>query len=74
MAVDVDGEAALDLAVDNALDHFLGGKRCLEFFPGLGALGLLARQLGLAEAVLDGFQRNLHLVADAQGALTGGVR
>jgi hypothetical protein len=71
--VDVDGEAALDLAVDHALDHFLGGKRCLELFPYLGALGLLARELGLAEAVLDGFQRHLHLVADAQGALTGGV-
>jgi hypothetical protein len=67
--VDVDGKATLDLAVDNTLDHFFGGKGGFEFFPGLGALGFFARQLGFAKTVLDRFQRDLHFVADAQGAL-----
>ena len=39
-------------------------ERLLEARPRPGALGLLARQAGLAEAVLDGVQRDLDLVAD----------
>ena len=35
--VDVDGEAALDLAVQNALDDIAGGEGVLEHLPGFGA-------------------------------------
>ncbi len=61
--LDVDGEAALDLAGDPAGDGFLGG-RLLQVVPHQRALGLLARQLGFAEAVFDGVEGDLHLVAD----------
>ncbi|MNN19780.1 hypothetical protein D3C81_1330340 [compost metagenome] len=66
-AVDVDGEAALDLAVDDALDHFFGSERSFQNDPGLGALGLLAGQLGFAEAVFHGVQRHVDFVTDLDG-------
>src|SRR5690606_5655484 len=51
--LDVDGEAALDLAAD-AADHGLVLLQGLfQLVPHHGALGLLARQHGLTEAVLD---------------------
>ena len=59
--VDLDGEAALDAAGDDAGDD-LGVVECLfQARPGAGALGLLARQTGLARAVLDGIQCNFDL-------------
>ena len=60
----LDGEAALDLAVDEALDGLAGLEGLLQEVPGREALGLFARQAGDAEAVLDGIQCDQHLVAD----------
>jgi hypothetical protein len=58
-AVGHDGQAALDLAGDDALDQGAFVERLLEVVPGGDALGLVARQAGLAVAVfehLDGDQ------------------
>ena len=62
--VEFDGEAALDAAVDHALDDLALGEGFFEAGPGAGALGFLARQAGLAGAVLDGIERDLDLLAD----------
>ena len=40
--VDLDGEAAFDAAIDDALDDFLLLERCLESRPRTGALGFFA--------------------------------
>ncbi len=61
---DVDGEAALDLAGDAAGDGGIGGLGFFQFVPDERALGLLAREHGLAEAVLDRVERDLDVVAD----------
>jgi hypothetical protein len=53
-AVDQHREAALDLAVDGAGDEFARFERVLERQPRGEALGLVARQDGVAVAVLDG--------------------
>src|SRR5207249_103550 len=61
--LDLDGEAPLDAPGDDT-GHDLGFvERLLEACPGAGALGLLARQAGLAGAVLDRIECDLHLVA-----------
>ena len=61
---DLDGEAALDAAVDEALDDLLLLERGLEALPGAGALGLLAREACFAGAVFDAVQRDFDVVAD----------
>ena len=61
--LDLDGEAPLDAPGDDT-GHDLGFvERLLEACPGAGALCLLARQAGLAGAVLDRIECDLHLVA-----------
>src|SRR5213082_2748527 len=61
--LDLDCEAPLDAPGDDA-GHDLGFvERLLEACPGAGALCLLARQAGLAGAVLDRIECDLHLVA-----------
>ena len=72
-ALDVDGETALDLAVDDAVNHLVGCVCRFEVFPRLGALGFLTGQLGLAETVFHGFEGNLDFITDGQGALTRGI-
>ena len=62
--VDLDGEAALDPAGDDADDHFLFLEGRLEARPGARPLGLLARQPGLARAVLDAVERDLDGLTD----------
>src|SRR5690606_40482076 len=62
--VDVDRETALDLAADHAFDDFAGLERLLETRPGARTLRLLARQPGLAEAVLHRVEGDFDLVAD----------
>ena len=62
--VDVDREAAAYAAADRALDDLALLERLLEARPGARALGFLARQARLAEAVLDGVERHFDLVAD----------
>src|SRR5690606_1262440 len=68
-AVNVDSEAALNLTVDNALDHFLSGESCFQNDPALGTLGFLAGQLGLTEAIFNRVQRNVNFVTHADGQL-----
>ena len=70
---DIDGKAAFHLAVDHAHDHFVSDMSRLQTFPGLGALGFFARQLGLAETIFNGFQRDLHFITNIETALTVGV-
>jgi hypothetical protein len=57
-------EAALDLAVDQALDRITGLEGLLQIIPGGEALGLLAGQAGDAVAVLHRIERDHYLVAD----------
>src|SRR5690606_3921738 len=63
-AVNVDSEAAFNLTVDNALDHFLSGESCFQNDPALCALGFFAGQLGFTKAIFNRIQRNVDLVTD----------
>src|SRR5262249_28816505 len=63
-AVEVDGEAALDLIEDDALDLFVVLERLLELAPAFLAARLVARQHGFTERILDALQVNLDDVAD----------
>ena len=63
-AVDQHREAALDLAAGGAGDEFAGFQGLLEAHPGCEALGLVARQDGVAIAVFDGVDGHRNEVAD----------
>src|SRR4029077_14402799 len=63
-AVEIDGEAALDLIEDDALDLFVVLESLLELAPALLAARLVARQHGFAERVFDPFEIDLDGVAD----------
>ena len=62
-AVEIDGEAALDLVEDLAGDGLVLLEHLFEPDPALFAARLLARQHRLAERVLDALQVDLDLVA-----------
>jgi hypothetical protein len=62
-AVKLDGEATLDLAVDDALDGLAGLEGLVQEFPGRVALSLFAGQTGGTRAVLDRLQGDPHLIA-----------
>ena len=47
--------------------------RSLEALPRFGPLGFFTRELGLTKTVFNGFQRDLHLVPNAETALTVGI-
>jgi hypothetical protein len=47
-----------------AVDGVASLERLLEASPGLGSLGLVPRQLGRTEAVFDGIECDLDLIAD----------
>src|SRR5262245_56653223 len=68
--IDLDGEAAFDAAVDDALDDLLLLESLLQARPGAGTLGLLARQARLAVAVLDAVECDFDVVADGDFELT----
>jgi hypothetical protein len=72
-AVEIDGEAALDLVEDDAFDA-LAGELLLELDPALFAAGLVARQDGFAERVLDALEIDLDLVADLEVPSLAGRR
>ena len=65
-AVEVDGEAALDLVEDDAVDLLALLERLLELDPALLAARLVARDDRFAERVLDALEIDLDLVADAR--------
>ena len=71
-AAEIDGEAALDPAVDGAVDALLRFERTLEAGPRLFAAGLLARQDDGAVAVFVTLDIELDVVAGLDlGLLTG---
>ncbi len=70
-AVEVDGETALHLVEDLAGDLLVLLERGLEADPRFLAAGLLARQDGLAERVLDALKIDLDLIADRNILFTG---
>ena len=63
-AVEIDGEAALDLVEDDALDLLVGLEGLLELAPALLAPRLVARQHRFAERILDALQIDFDGVAD----------
>ena len=70
-AVEIDGEAALDLIEDDALDLLVVVEGLLELAPAFLAPRLVARQHGFAERVLDALQIDLDVVADLELVLAG---
>src|SRR6266702_3999332 len=71
-AIEVDGEAALDLVEDDAVDLFVVLERLLELAPTLFAPRLVARQHGFAEGVFDAVEEHLDFVADLEIAFAAG--
>ena len=65
-AVEIDGEATLDLIEDNAGDLLVVGEGLLELAPAFLAARLVARQHGLTECVFDALQVDLDFVADLE--------
>ena len=63
-AVEIDGEAALDLVEDDALDLFVVLERLFELAPAFLAARLVAREHGFAERVLDPLEIDLDGIAD----------
>ena len=63
-AVEIDGEAALDLVEDDALDLFVVLERFFELAPAFLAARLVAREHRLAERVLDTLEIDLDGIAD----------
>ena len=70
-AVEIDGEAALDLVEDDAFDALALVEFLFEPDPALFAARLLARQHGLAKRVLDALDIDLDRIADLQLAVLG---
>jgi hypothetical protein len=68
-AVEIDGEATLDLVEDDALDLLVALEGLLELAPALLAPRLVPRQHRFAERVLDALQVDLDGVADLDFAL-----
>ena len=73
-AVEIDGEAALDLVEDDAVDLLVVLEGLLELAPALLAARLVARQHRLAERVLDALQIDFDGVADLDFAGAAGGR
>ena len=71
-AVEIDGEAALDLVEDDAVDLFVVLERLFELAPALLAARLVARQHGFAERIFDAVEEHLDLVADLEVGLAAG--
>jgi hypothetical protein len=65
-AVEVDGEAALDLIEDDAFDFLVLLEGLFELDPALFPPRLIPRDDGLAERVLDTLEIDLDFVADAR--------
>ena len=71
-AAEIDGEPALDAAIDRAVDAHLRFERLLERGPGLLAAGLLARQHDRAVTVLVPLDEQLDDVAGLHFRLGAG--
>src|SRR3984957_5120426 len=71
-AVEVDGEAALDLVEDDAVHLLVIVEGLFQLAPALLAARLVARQHGLAERILDAVEKHLDHVADLEFAFFAG--
>ena len=71
-AVEIDGEAALDLVEDDAGDLFVVLEGLLQLAPAFLAPRLVARQHRFAERVFHALQIDLDLVADLEFGLPAG--
>src|SRR5665213_178838 len=71
-AVEIDGEAALDLVEDDAVNILIVVEGLFELAPALLAARLVARQHGFAERILDPVEKHLDLVADLEFAFAAG--
>src|SRR6185369_12489155 len=72
-AVEIHGEAALDLVEDHAGDLLVALERLLQLAPALFAASLVARQHGFAKRILDAVEEHLDLVADLEIAVAAGA-
>ena len=63
-AVEIDGEAALDLIEDDALDLLVGVEGLLQLAPAFLAARLVAREHRFAERILDALEIDFDGVAD----------
>ncbi len=70
-AVEINGEATLDLIEDDAVNLLVIVEGLLELAPAFLAARLVARQHGFAEGVLDAVEEHLDLVADLEIVLRG---
>src|SRR5215470_12998123 len=64
--VEVDGEAALDLVEDDAVDLLVVLEGLLQLAPALFAACLVARQHGFAEGIFDAVEEDLDFVTDLE--------
>ena len=71
-AVEVDGEATLDLVENDALDLFGAVEGFLQLAPAFLAARLVARQHGLPERVLHSLQIDFDIIADLELGLPSG--
>src|SRR5205085_3974261 len=71
-AIEVDGEAALDLVEDDAVDLLVVLERLLQLAPALFAARLVARQHGFAEGIFDAVEEHLDFVTDLEIAFAAG--
>ena len=71
-AAEVDGEAAFDAADDRAFDGLFLLGHALEARPGFFTLGLVARQDGVAQGVLDALEIDFDDRADRRLRFVGG--
>src|SRR4030095_16742481 len=62
--IEIDGEAALDLIEDDALDLFVAVKGLFQLAPALLASRLVAREHGFAERVFRPLEIDLDRIAD----------
>src|SRR6185295_13259055 len=72
-AVEVDGEAALDLVEDDAVDLLVIVEGLLQLAPAFLAARLVARQHGFAERIFDPVEEHLDLVANLEIAFAAGA-
>ena len=68
-AVEIDGEAALDLVEDDAVDLLAGFEGLFELDPAFFAARLVARDHGFAERVFDALEIDFDFVADPRGRI-----
>src|SRR5450432_1353381 len=73
-AVEIDGEATLDLVEDYAVNLLVVVEGLFQLAPAFLAARLVARQHGLAERILDAVEEHLDFVTDLEIAFAARAR